>query len=162
MAAEAAIALGGNVGDAAVTFDRAIAEVCALAPARLLARSANFETPPWGDTDQPSFLNACVVVSTDAGPRDLLVVLHEVERRHDRDRARERRWGPRTLDLDLLTYGDLEIESPDLTLPHPRLTERAFVLAPLAEIAPAMVIRGQTVAARLAGIGQTGIRRMPV
>jgi 2-amino-4-hydroxy-6-hydroxymethyldihydropteridine diphosphokinase len=161
MTTEAAIALGGNVGDAAATFERAIAEVCELAPARLIARSANFETPPWGETNQPAFLNACILVDTGAGPHALLGVLHEVERRHGRDRARERRWGPRTLDLDLLIYGDLAIESPGLTLPHPRLTERAFVLAPLAEIAPAMVVHGKTVAAHLAGIDRSAIRRMP-
>jgi 2-amino-4-hydroxy-6-hydroxymethyldihydropteridine diphosphokinase len=158
--AKAAIALGGNVGDIAVTFDRAIVELCRAAPARLLARSANFSTPPWGEEAQPSFLNACILVETRTPPRELLARMHEIERAHGRDRTRETRWGPRTLDLDLLTYDDLEISAPDLTLPHPRLAERGFVLAPLAEIAPEMVVRGRAVADHLALVPLTGIKRL--
>jgi 2-amino-4-hydroxy-6-hydroxymethyldihydropteridine diphosphokinase len=158
--ARAAIALGGNVGDVAATFERAISELCRDAPARLLARSANFSTPPWGVEAQPPFLNACILVETRTPPRELLARMHGVERAHGRDRSRETRWGPRALDLDLLTYDDLEIVAPDLTLPHPRLTERGFVLAPLAEIAPEMIVRGRAVADHLARVPLTGIKRL--
>lgn len=158
--ARAAIALGGNVGDVAAAFERAIADLCRDAPARLLARSANFSTPPWGEKNQPAFLNACILVETRTPPRELLARLHAVERAHGRDRTRETRWGPRTLDLDLLTYDDLELDAPDLTLPHPRLTERGFVLAPLAEIAPEMIVRGRAVADHLARVPLTGIKRL--
>ena len=103
---------------------------------RLIARSSDYRTPPWGVKDQPPFINLCIAVETTLGPRELLARAQEVERRLGRDRAHEKRWGPRTADIDILAYDDLTVDEPDLTLPHPRLFERAFVLVPLAEIAP--------------------------
>jgi 2-amino-4-hydroxy-6-hydroxymethyldihydropteridine diphosphokinase len=90
-----------------------------------------------------------------------LFTLHKIEARFGRDRANERRWGPRTLDLDLLAYDDVSIEKPELTLPHPRLFERAFVLVPLAEIAPDRLIAGRSITAALAQLPTQGIERLP-
>ncbi|MFY9762872.1 MAG: 2-amino-4-hydroxy-6-hydroxymethyldihydropteridine diphosphokinase [Xanthobacteraceae bacterium] len=159
--AEALIALGGNVGDVRATFDRAVPTLCAGDEVRLLARSSNYHTPPWSVTDQPSFINAVIAVATSLPPRDLLSRALDVERAFGRNRASERRWGPRTLDLDLLAYGDLVLDSPDLTLPHPRLFERAFVLVPLAEIVPDQVIANIRVRDALKRIDASGIEKLP-
>jgi 2-amino-4-hydroxy-6-hydroxymethyldihydropteridine diphosphokinase len=159
--ADVLIALGGNVGEVRATFDRAIPLIVAHTNGTLLARSSDYETPPWGDTQQAPFINACIRLETAIEPRALLATLHAVEKEFGRDRASERRWGPRTLDLDLLAYDDLAINSPDLTLPHPRLFERAFVLVPLAEVAPDRTIAGRTPAAALKGLSTAGIRRLP-
>jgi 2-amino-4-hydroxy-6-hydroxymethyldihydropteridine diphosphokinase len=159
--ADVLIALGGNVGDVRTTFARAIPLIVARSDATLVARSSDYETPPWGDTVQPPFINACIRLSTAVDPHALLAVLHEVEEKFGRDRMRERRWGPRPLDLDLLAYDDRAIASDELMLPHPRLFERAFVLVPLAEIAPDRVIAGRTAAQALPGLATEGIRRLP-
>src|SRR4029077_4017540 len=97
---------------------------------------------------------------TDLDPHALLFTLHKIEKKFGRDRANERRWGPRTLDLDLIAYDDVSIQKPELTLPHPRLFERAFVLAPLAEIVPDRLIGGRSVASALAGLSTDGIERL--
>ncbi|HUI15255.1 MAG TPA: 2-amino-4-hydroxy-6-hydroxymethyldihydropteridine diphosphokinase [Xanthobacteraceae bacterium] len=157
---KALIALGGNVGDVQATFDRALAMLCDSDEVRLLARSSDYRTPPWGVTDQPPFINAVIAVATSLPPRDLLTRAIAVERAFGRDRAKERRWGPRTLDLDLLTYSDLVLNTPDLTLPHPRLFERAFVLLPLAEIAPELLIGGTRVRDALARLDASGIEKL--
>src|SRR6201991_5370648 len=143
--ASAVIALGGNVGDVRATFKKAIAHICGMTQAVLLARSSDYATPPWGEEDQPRFINACIEIDTSLDPHALLFVLHKVEQKFGRDRAKERRWGPRTLDLDLIAYDDVSIDKVELTLPHPRLFERAFVLGPLGEIAPDRVIGGSRV-----------------
>ena len=155
------IALGGNVGDVRATFVRAIPAVCNVTRGRLLARSSDYATPPWGDEEQDPFVNACIEIETALSPRELLHALQDVERSFGRDRTRERRWGPRTLDLDLIAYGDLDLDTPDLTLPHPRLFERAFVLVPLAEIAPDRTIAGRTARQVLETISTGGIERLP-
>lgn len=159
--ASALIALGGNVGDVRATFKKAIAHVCGMAQAALIARSSDYKTPPWGDEHQTPFVNAAIEIETDLDPHALLFVLQKVERTFGRTRTAERRWGPRTLDLDLIAYDDVALESPDLTLPHPRLFERAFVLVPLAEIAPDRLIGGRTVAAALASLSTQEIERLP-
>jgi 2-amino-4-hydroxy-6-hydroxymethyldihydropteridine diphosphokinase len=158
--AEALIALGGNVGDTRTTLDQAVQLLCDGTKVRLLARSSDYRTPPWGDTDQPAFVNRCVAIATELSPQALLQRAQEVERALGRDRAKDRRWGPRTADLDILTYDDLTLNSPTLTLPHPRLFERAFVLVPLAEIAPDRVIAGIRVSDALARVDTTGIKRL--
>jgi 2-amino-4-hydroxy-6-hydroxymethyldihydropteridine diphosphokinase len=127
----------------------------------LLARSSDYATPPWGDEQQARFVNACIEIDTSLDPHALLFVLHKVEQKFGRDRAKERRWGPRTLDLDLIAYDNVTIDKPELTLPHPRLFERAFVLVPLAEIAPDRLIRGRPVAEALADLSTEGIERLP-
>ena len=159
--ADVLIALGGNVGDVRATFRTAIAHICGIAQAALLARSSDYATPPWGETQQDRFVNACIEIETSLDPHALLFTLHRIEQKFGRNRATETRWGPRTLDLDLLAYDDVTIDKPELTLPHPRLFERAFVLVPLAEIAPDRVIAGRTARQALAGLSTEGIERLP-
>ena len=159
--AEALIALGGNVGDARATVDRAVAVFCDGDEVRLLTRSSDYRTPPWGVEDQPPFINLCIAVATSLAPHDLLARALRVERAFGRDRANERRWGPRPLDIDLLAYDDVTLDGPDLILPHPRLFERAFVLVPLAEIAPDRRIAGVRVADAAARVDAAGIERLP-
>jgi 2-amino-4-hydroxy-6-hydroxymethyldihydropteridine diphosphokinase len=158
--ADALLALGGNVGDARETLDRAIARLCAGTDVRLLARSSDYRTPPWGMTDQPAFVNLCIAVATDLAPQALLERAHTIERAFGRDRARERRWGPRPLDIDILAYDDLLVDEPGLTLPHPRLFERAFVLVPLSEIALERTIAGIKVRNALAP-REAAVRAIP-
>ncbi|NWG26063.1 MAG: 2-amino-4-hydroxy-6-hydroxymethyldihydropteridine diphosphokinase [Pseudorhodoplanes sp.] len=159
--AEALIALGGNVGDARATIAKAIAVFCDGDDVVLLRRSSDYRTPPWGVADQAPFVNACITVSTALTPPALLRRAHSVERAFGRDREREERWGPRTLDIDVLAYEDLVLHEPDITLPHPRVLERAFVLVPLAEIAPDRQISGIRVRDALARVDSAGIERMP-
>ena len=159
--AEALLALGGNVGDVRATFDDVIAMLCAGGAVRLLARSSDYRTPPWGVIDQPAFVNCGLRVETSLSPRALLARTESVETALGRNRANERRWGPRTIDIDLIAYDDMRCDEPGLTLPHPRALERAFVLVPLAEIAPDWVIDGITVAAALARVDTAGITKLP-
>lgn len=158
--AEALIGLGGNIGDVRTTFDRAVALLCDGRQVRLVARSADYRTPPWGEKAQPSFINSCLKVETDLSPQALLAHALAVERLLGRDRTRERRWGPRAIDIDLLAFDDVAVQEPGLMLPHPRLLERAFVLVPLAEIAPDWIVAGQRVADALANVDRTGIERL--
>jgi 2-amino-4-hydroxy-6-hydroxymethyldihydropteridine diphosphokinase len=140
------VGLGSNLGDRRAAILRAAELIDAV---RL---STIRETEPWGYADQPAFLNAVAELDTELQPRRLLDHLLEVEAELGRERG-EIRWGPRTIDLDLLLYGDLAIEEPGLTVPHPRLAERLFVLEPLSELAPARKIPGNgTVSEALAGI----------
>ncbi|CCD89245.1 2-amino-4-hydroxy-6-hydroxymethyldihydropteridinepyrophosphokinase (7,8-dihydro-6-hydroxymethylpterin-pyrophosphokinase) (HPPK) (6-hydroxymethyl-7,8-dihydropterin pyrophosphokinase) (PPPK) [Bradyrhizobium sp. ORS 285] len=159
--ASALIALGGNVGNVRTTFAQAIPEIISRAQGKLVARSPDYVTPPWGEEQQPPFINACIAIDTATAPHPLLAVLHEVERMFGRNRAQETRWGPRTLDLDLIAYDDVSIDTPDLTLPHPRLFERGFVLVPLAEIAPERRIAGRRVADALLAVSRDGIQPLP-
>lgn len=159
--ADVLIALGGNVGDVRDTFEKATLLICDLAPATLLAHSADYLTPPWGEKNQPPFVNACIRLETRCDPHRLLSILHQVERAFGRDRSRESHWGPRTLDLDILAYADLQISEPALIIPHPRLFERAFVLVPLVDIAPDRAIGGQTPRRALAALSIDGIHRLP-
>src|SRR3954454_7590816 len=158
--ASAIIALGGNVGDVRTTFSKAIANICGMTQGVLLARSSDYVTPPWGDDQQADFVNACVEIETSLDPHALLFTLHKIEAKFGRDRAHERRWGPRTLDLDLIAYDDVMIDRPELVVPHPRLFERAFVLVPLAEIAPDRMIAGRRVRDALAALPTEGITRL--
>ena len=159
--ADVLIALGGNVGDVRATFGKAISNICGMTQAALVARSSDYTTPPWGDEAQDPFVNACIRIDTGLDPHALLFTLHKIEKKFGRDRTHERHWGPRTLDLDLIAYDDVKIDKPELTLPHPRLFERAFVLVPLAEIAPDRVIAGRHVSEALAGLSTEGIQRLP-
>lgn len=159
--ADVLIALGGNVGDVRTTFKKAIANICGMAQAVLLARSSDYLTPPWGEENQARFVNACIEIETSLDPHALLFTLHKVEKQFGRDRARESRWGPRPLDLDILAYDDVSLQKPELTLPHPRLFERAFVLVPLVEIAPDRLIGGRSVTDALAQLSAEGIERLP-
>jgi 2-amino-4-hydroxy-6-hydroxymethyldihydropteridine diphosphokinase len=157
----ALIALGGNVGDVRATFQKAIANICGMTQGVLLARSSDYATPPWGEVQQERFINACIEIDTSLDPHALLFVLQKIESKFGRDRTKERRWGPRTLDLDLIAYDDVAMQKPELTLPHPHLFERAFVLVPLAEISPDRVIAGRSVTSALAKLSTEGIERLP-
>jgi 2-amino-4-hydroxy-6-hydroxymethyldihydropteridine diphosphokinase len=159
--AEALVALGGNVGDVRATLERAIAAFCDGERVRLLARSSDYRTPPWGVEDQPAFVNLCIAVETALSPRMLLERAQAVERMLGRERAKERRWGPRSIDIDLIAYDDLTVDEADLKLPHPRLFERAFVLVPLAEIAPERAIAGIRVRDALARLDIAGVEKLP-
>ena len=138
------VGLGANLGDR----EAAIRAAAAALGARRL--STIVETEPWGLADQPWFLNATAEVETELAPRAFLDRLLEIERALGRTRD-GRRWGPRTIDLDLLLFGDAILDEPGLTVPHPRLPERAFVLEPLAELDPSLIVPGKgTVSALLA------------
>jgi 2-amino-4-hydroxy-6-hydroxymethyldihydropteridine diphosphokinase len=158
---EALLALGGNVGDSRAILDRAVTLLCERGDIVLKARSADYLTPPWGFKYQAPFVNLALVVETSLSPRDLLARCQAVELQLGRDRAHEKRWGPRTADVDIIAYGDLEIDELGLTLPHPRLFERAFVLRPLVEIAPDRVIAGKTVREAVTAVDTVGIKRLP-
>ena len=159
--AEALLALGGNVGNSRAILHRAINLLCDGKNVRLLARSSDYRTPPWGFKYQPHFVNLAIAVETTLGPRELLARAQEVELRLGRDRAHEKRNGPRTADIDIITYDDLTLDEPNLTLPHPRLFERAFVLLPLAEIAGDRVIAGRRVDEVANSVDAGGIYRLP-
>ena len=158
--AQAFLALGGNLGDVRVTFRRAIAMLCDDVAVTLRSRSSDYRTAPWGVTDQPAFLNAVIAVTTTLTPHELLSRVLDCERALGRNRANERHWGPRPIDIDILAYDDIALHDPDLSLPHPHLLERAFVLAPLAEIAPDRLISGIRVGDALARIDQSGIEKV--
>jgi 2-amino-4-hydroxy-6-hydroxymethyldihydropteridine diphosphokinase len=159
--AEALLALGANVGDPRANLERAIALLCDGDLVRMQARSSDYQTPPWGLEQQPEFVNLCLIVDTALTPAALLERIQQVERTLGRDRGHEVRWGPRPIDIDILAYDDVVIDEPALKLPHPHLFERAFVLVPLAEIAPERVIAGTRVSDALARIDTTGVPRLP-
>ena len=149
-AVQAWVGLGANLGDAVTTLRAAMAEIAGLDGTRLLAQSSLYRSAPI-DASGPDFINAVVQLVTRLSARELLSKLQAIERRHGR--ARPYRNAPRTLDLDLLLYGDTIIATPELELPHPRMVERAFVLVPLAEISPRIEIPGAgPLAGLLAGV----------
>jgi len=137
----AAVALGSNLEDPEAQVKRGFEELAALPKTSLVAKSRLFRTAPVGYVDQPDFVNACAVIETGLTPRELLGELLAVEKRHGR--VRTVRNGPRTLDLDIVLYGDQVIDEPGLTVPHPRAHERMFVLNPLYDAWPEAVIPGR-------------------
>jgi len=149
------VALGSNLDDPRVQVERGFGVLAALPHSVLRARSRLFRTPPWGVADQPDFVNAVAQLETSMQPRALLDALLGIETRAGRVRGIPN--GPRVLDLDLLLYGDAEIREPGLVVPHPRLHERAFVLLPMADIAPDLGIPGRgRVADLLEGVDASG------
>lgn len=128
------LGLGSNLGDRLGNLQRAVDLLDEHEGLHLLRSSRVYETEPVGGPEQPDFLNAVLEVDTDRSPRELLAVCLEVE--EVMGRTRTERWGPRPIDVDLLTYGEMALDEPDLVLPHPRMHERAFVLLPLAELCP--------------------------
>jgi 2-amino-4-hydroxy-6-hydroxymethyldihydropteridine diphosphokinase len=135
------VGLGANLGDREGTIAEAVRLLGERDGVHVVAVSTLRETDPVGVVDQPRFLNGAALVETDLGPRELLDALLAVER--ELGRVRDERWGPRTIDLDLLVFGEIELEEPGLTVPHPRLHERRFALEPLAELDPELTIPGR-------------------
>lgn len=155
------VGLGGNLGDAAATLHEAIRELDGLPSTRMVRASHLYRSAAWGVTEQPHFINAVALLETGLDARALLDALLQLERSHGRERDAESRWGPRTLDLDLLLYGEAAIDEPGLRVPHPHLHERAFVLLPLVELAPGTVVPGHDIAHELlARIDSSGVERV--
>ena len=153
------VALGSNLGDPRQQLLDAMDALSNLPDTRLLQRSRLYRTPPWGMLEQPPFINAAVELDTALSPHALLDALLAIEQRAGRVRAE--RNGPRTLDLDLLHVDGVRLADPQLTLPHPRMSERAFVLLPLHDIAPTLRLPGQvTVAELLARLDLAGCERV--
>ncbi|ESY05331.1 MULTISPECIES: 2-amino-4-hydroxy-6-hydroxymethyldihydropteridine diphosphokinase [unclassified Mesorhizobium] len=152
------LSLGGNLGDPSASMATALRLLDADENTRVIAVSSLYRTPPWGKLDQPDFLNAAAEISTSLAPRALLDLCLEAERKLKR--VREERWGPRLIDIDILVFGDRTIHETGLEVPHPRMLERAFVLAPLAEIAPDLAVGGRSVSARLSAVDTSGIERL--
>lgn len=152
------LGIGSNIGDMAQMLDRAVAGLAATPGIAVVARSADYRTPPWGKTDQPWFLNGAVAVDTDLDPHGLLDACLSVEL--ELGRLRAERWGPRVIDIDVLAYEGATVDDERLVLPHRHVRERAFVLVPLAEIAPDLVIGGERVTDALAKLDQSGIERV--
>jgi len=142
MNTRAYIGLGANLGRAELTFAAAANAIAELPDTALRAYSRLYRTPAWGVTAQPDFLNTVVMIETELAPLELLHALMQIEREHGRQRSTEQRWGPRTLDLDILLYGGEVIDLPGLRVPHPYLHQRAFALIPLLDIAPEIIIPG--------------------
>ncbi len=148
--------LGGNVGDPAAAIHAAVAALEARGIAKIERLSSLFRTAPWGGVPQPDYANACAVGRTSLAPFDLLDAIKHLER--DLGRVDTVRWGPRVIDIDILFYGDVSVEDDRLVLPHRDLLRRAFVLIPLAEIAPDLLIGGRRVADAARDIGSSGVR----
>jgi 2-amino-4-hydroxy-6-hydroxymethyldihydropteridine diphosphokinase len=152
------IGLGANLGDARGALDAAFVALSALPATTLRAASSIYRSAPI-ESSGPDYLNAVIALDTQLAPRALLAELQRIERAHGRERPY--RNAPRTLDLDLLLYGQRRIETPTLTVPHPRMHERAFVLLPLAELAPAIAIPGRgTVSELLPTVSNQRIDRL--
>lgn len=149
------VGLGANLDDPGMRVREAMRRLEELPGTQLVAHSSLYLSEPWGETDQPPFVNAVSVLDTVLEPGQLMVSLLDLER--EMGRVREaRRWGPRRIDLDLLVYGGIRQHVPGLTLPHPRLHERAFVLVPLAEVAPDLEIPGRGPVRKLLARVDTG------
>ncbi|APF37383.1 2-amino-4-hydroxy-6-hydroxymethyldihydropteridine diphosphokinase [Chelatococcus daeguensis] len=155
---EAILGLGSNIGDLRVQIDCAVAALHATPGVRVIRHSAYYRTAPWGETNQPSFLNICIAIETTLDPRTLLETALRIEQ--EAGRVRRERWGPRIIDIDILFYGDEVIDEPHLHVPHPYIGERAFVLAPLVDIAPERMIGSRSVREAAAAIDMTGIERL--
>jgi 2-amino-4-hydroxy-6-hydroxymethyldihydropteridine diphosphokinase len=156
--AEAGLSLGSNIGDKAAAIDAALRFIVGNPNVRLVARSRLYRTEPWGEKNQDFFLNACALIETVLPPRDLLALCLDAEKQLGRDRTQSRRWGPRIVDVDVLFYGDVALTDADLTLPHPHMFERAFVLVPLSEIAGGRVIAGRRISEAAQALGSDGVR----
>ena len=156
---DAVVALGSNLDDPEAHVRRGFADLDRLPDTHVTARSALYRTEPVGYADQPPFVNACARITTRLPARELLDGLLDIERRHGRSRGIPN--GPRTLDLDIVLYGDATIAQPGLAVPHPRAHERAFVLAPLVDVWPDAVIPGRGPARQLLErTGCEGVQRL--
>jgi 2-amino-4-hydroxy-6-hydroxymethyldihydropteridine diphosphokinase len=152
---DAILALGSNLGDKVANIERAIALLTESGDIRLVRRSRDYRTAPWGMADQDWFVNACIAVATGLAPQALLQRSQAVEQRMGR--VRGEKWGPRIIDIDVLVYRDVVSCDPQLMLPHPGISERAFVLVPLADVAPDLEIDGMRVVEHLARADGSGV-----
>lgn len=155
LAFDATIGLGSNVGDKQANIARALELLTANGDIRLVRRSRDYRSAPWGVTAQDWFVNAASSVATKLTARELLARCQEVEK--TMGRVRLQKWGPRVIDVDILTYRNQTISQPDLTVPHPLIAVRAFVLVPLAEIAPELEIGGNKVGELLAHVDASDV-----
>jgi 2-amino-4-hydroxy-6-hydroxymethyldihydropteridine diphosphokinase len=156
---KAYLGLGSNLGDKRAMLNSALSRLNAALGVRVTGRSGFYQTPPWGDTNQDRFLNAAAIVETTLSPHNLLQACLEIERQLGR--VRDRKWGPRSIDIDVLAYEGATVSDDALKLPHPFMLERAFVLKPLAEIAPDLIIGETRITDALARLDQAGIERLP-
>ncbi len=152
---KANLGLGGNLGDPPSAMAAALRQIDEMPVCQVVNVSRLYKTPPWGNTDQNWFFNATAVIETDLEPEALLDLCLTIE--HGMKRVRSERWGPRTIDLDVLTYGDMQIATSRLTVPHPHMHERAFVLKPLSDYAPNLIIAGRAVQEWLSEADASGI-----
>ncbi len=152
------LSLGGNLGDPAKTMATALHMLDAEGGTRVVAVSSLHRTPPWGKVDQPDFLNVTAEVATSLSPLELLELCLEVERKLKR--VRVERWGPRLIDIDVLLHGESNVSDVGLEIPHPRMLARAFVMVPLAEIAPDLKLAGKLAADWATELDRTGIERL--
>ncbi len=152
------LGLGGNLGDPAAAMASALRMMDADPQTRVTKVSSLYRTPPWGKIDQPDFLNCAAAIVTRRDPRELLELCLATEQALKR--VRSERWGPRTVDIDVLLYGEAMIHEPGLAVPHPRMLERAFVMVPLAEIAPGLMLSDRGAADHAAALDATGITRL--
>lgn len=152
------LSLGGNLGDPVKSMAAALRMLDASDNVRVVTVSSLYRTPPWGKVDQPDFLNVAAEVATSLAPLELLRLCLDVEQRLKR--VRIERWGPRLIDIDVLLHGDSHVSDLGLEIPHPRMLDRAFVMVPLAEIAPELVLAGKLAADWAVALDSTGIERL--
>jgi len=155
---KAYLSLGSNIGEKRLHLEKAIDILKNSEGIQVTSVSAFYETDPWGYEDQEAFLNIVAGVETDLTPEELLKRCQYVET--ELKRVRLIHWGPRTIDVDILTFEEYTSQSVELTVPHPRMTERGFVLVPLAELAPDLIVNGKTISDWLGEVDQTGIRKI--
>jgi len=154
----ATVGLGSNLGDKCANIARAISLLTDGGEIRLVKRSRDYRSAPWGGIAQDWFVNACIAVETSLAPHELLKRCQKIE--HEVGRVRGQKWGPRLIDIDVLTYGDETIDTPDLSVPHPLIAERMFVLRPLQEIVPHLVLDGAPIASLIAKADPGGVEPM--
>lgn len=152
---DAILALGTNIGNRVENVEEAIRRLGADGSIRIVARSRLYRTAPWGVTDQAWFVNGCIGIQTRLSPHELLTRCQAVE--NTMGRVRTQHWGPRVIDVDILTIGDCQISDPDLIVPHPLIAERPFVLVPLKDIAPDLMIGGKTLDVMLGALDASDV-----
>ncbi len=140
---EALLGLGGNIGDVVENMRSALTILGETEGIKIHTVSELYKTPPWGVVDQPWFLNCCARIECELSPHKLLEKCLDTEKQLKR--VRDQRWGPRTIDIDVLAFGNVQLDEDDLTIPHPRMIERPFVLVPLADVAGDVILKGRTV-----------------
>ncbi|MDW6026461.1 2-amino-4-hydroxy-6-hydroxymethyldihydropteridine diphosphokinase [Mesorhizobium sp. BAC0120] len=153
------LGLGGNLGDPASAMAAALRILQDDESTQVIAVSSLYRTPPWGKTDQPDFINAAAELCTSHSPQDLLELCLDAEQALKR--VRRERWGPRVIDIDILLFGERTVHEANLDIPHSRMLERAFVMVPLAEIAPGLSIGDRPLSEHIASIDSSGIVKLP-